>query len=65
MRHLLLLVSLQFSLIAGFGQTCIHDDLSGTLRTFEEHGFDYNLHAERKRGKRFQDVLIYCQRTGN
>lgn len=39
-------------------------DLSSTLRLFEENGFDYNLHAERKRNSRFQDVLIYCTRRG-
>jgi hypothetical protein len=31
-RLLLLLVSLQFFVLAGFGQTCIHNDLSRTLR---------------------------------
>lgn len=38
-------------------------DLSRTLRIFEENGYDYNLHAERPHGRRFQDVLIHCYRT--
>lgn len=40
-------------------------DLSSTLRLFEEHGYDYCISAERKTGRRFQDVLIHCFRPQN
>jgi FkbM family methyltransferase len=40
-------------------------DLSSVLRIFEDNGFNYNLQAERKRRRRFQDVLIYCSRAGS